>query len=81
MKYSSIEEIARLRVLIDLPQVRLIKNEKNAMIIASKYFNTLPLEITSSTVKDFKSRLNRLSVKSIFTLEINLWKNVDLNIF
>lgn len=27
LKYSSIE-IARLRVLIDLPQVRLIKNEK-----------------------------------------------------
>lgn len=78
MKYSSIEEIARLGVLIDLPQVRLIKNEKNAMIIASKYFNTL---IRPSTVKDFKSRLYRFSVKSIFTLEINLWKNVDLNRF
>lgn len=72
MKYSSIEEIAQLRVLIDLPQVRLIKNEKNAMIKASKCFNTLPLEIRPSTVKDFKSRLNRFTVKSIFTLEINL---------
>lgn len=35
----------RSRFKLDLPQVRLVKTEKGPMIMSSKLFNKLPLEI------------------------------------
>lgn len=73
----------RSRNNVNLPQVRLEKTDKHPLIIGSKFYNKLPVDLRLLSDNDFKRKLKRfLCLKAFYSKEEflqGLWTIEDFN--